>query len=124
LIHPVRNFSPAIAGLETERGIISNGVNLSAEFNATTGLTSPFGKGGLRGIYLILNPPSPPFSKGGIMGLKTYRQLFVDVDSLSALTPNIPFIVFDPVALQKLDVFLLKRFSLPVDKFVLRSSGY
>ena len=27
----------AIAGLETEWGIISNGVNLSAEFNATTG---------------------------------------------------------------------------------------
>jgi len=24
------------------------------------------------------------FSKGGVMGLKTYRQLFVDVDSLSA----------------------------------------
>jgi len=39
LIYPVRNSSPAIAGLETERGIISNGVNLSAEFNATTGLT-------------------------------------------------------------------------------------
>ena len=37
LIHPVRNSSPAIAGLETERGIISNGVNLSSEFNATTG---------------------------------------------------------------------------------------
>ena len=37
LIHPVRNSSPAIAGLETERGIISNGVNSSAEFNATTG---------------------------------------------------------------------------------------
>jgi len=36
-MNPVRNFSPAIAGLETERGIISNGVNLSAEFNATTG---------------------------------------------------------------------------------------
>ena len=26
LIHPVRNPNPAIAGLETERGIISNGV--------------------------------------------------------------------------------------------------
>ena len=38
-MNPVRNFSPAIAGLETERGIISNGVNLSAEFNATTGFT-------------------------------------------------------------------------------------
>ena len=38
LMNPVRNSSPAIAGLETERGIISNGVNLSAEFNATTGL--------------------------------------------------------------------------------------
>ena len=38
LIYPVRNSSPAIAGLETERGIISNGVNPSAEFNATTGL--------------------------------------------------------------------------------------
>ena len=38
-LNSVRNFSPAIAGLETERGIISNGVNLSAEFNATTGLT-------------------------------------------------------------------------------------
>jgi hypothetical protein len=37
LVHPVRNSSPAIAGLETERGIISNGVNPSAEFNATTG---------------------------------------------------------------------------------------
>jgi len=47
-------------------------------------VTSPFGKGGLRGIYLILNPPSPPFSKGGIMGLKTNRQFFVDIDSLSA----------------------------------------
>jgi hypothetical protein len=42
-----------------------------------------------------------------------YRQSFVDDDSLSALTPNRPFIVFDPMALQKLDVFLLKRFSLP-----------
>ena len=40
LMNPVRNSSPAIAGLETERGIISNGVNLSAEFNATTGLTT------------------------------------------------------------------------------------
>jgi len=39
LVYPVRNSSPAIAGLETERGIISNGVNLSAEFNATTGFT-------------------------------------------------------------------------------------
>ena len=39
LMNPARNSSPAIAGLETERGIISNGVNLSAEFNATTGLT-------------------------------------------------------------------------------------
>jgi hypothetical protein len=38
-VYPVRNSSPAIAGLETERGIISNGVNLSAEFNATTGFT-------------------------------------------------------------------------------------
>jgi hypothetical protein len=37
LVHPVRNSSPAIAGLETERGIISNGVNPGAEFNATTG---------------------------------------------------------------------------------------
>jgi len=36
-MNPIRNSSPAIAGLETERGIISNGVNLSAEFNATTG---------------------------------------------------------------------------------------
>ena len=36
-MNPVRNFSPAIAGLETERGIISNGVNLNAKFNATTG---------------------------------------------------------------------------------------
>jgi hypothetical protein len=27
-VHPVRNSSPAIAGLETERGIISNGVNI------------------------------------------------------------------------------------------------
>ena len=35
-----RNKISAIAGLETERGIISNGVNLSAEFNATTGLIS------------------------------------------------------------------------------------
>jgi len=26
--HPVRNSSPTIAGLETERGIISNGVNV------------------------------------------------------------------------------------------------
>jgi hypothetical protein len=26
-VNPVRNSSPAIAGLETERGIISNGVN-------------------------------------------------------------------------------------------------
>ena len=39
LVHPVRNSSPAIAGLKTERRIISNGVNLSAEFNATTGFT-------------------------------------------------------------------------------------
>ena len=38
-MNPIRNSSPAIAGLETERGIISNGVNLSAEFNATTGFT-------------------------------------------------------------------------------------
>jgi hypothetical protein len=28
-VNPVRNSSPAIAGLETERGIISNGVNSS-----------------------------------------------------------------------------------------------
>jgi hypothetical protein len=27
-VHPVRNSSPAIVGLETERGIISNGVNV------------------------------------------------------------------------------------------------
>ena len=27
-VNPVRNSSPAIAGLETERGIIPNGVNL------------------------------------------------------------------------------------------------
>jgi hypothetical protein len=27
-VHLVRNSSPAIAGLETERGIISNGVNI------------------------------------------------------------------------------------------------
>ena len=26
-VYPVRNSSPAIAGLETEQGIISNGVN-------------------------------------------------------------------------------------------------
>ena len=39
MIYPVGNSSPAIAGLETERGIISNGVHQSAEFNATTGYT-------------------------------------------------------------------------------------
>ena len=27
-VYPVRNFSPAIAGLETERSIISNGVDI------------------------------------------------------------------------------------------------
>ena len=27
-VHPVRNSSPAIAGLETERRIISNGLNV------------------------------------------------------------------------------------------------
>jgi len=27
-VHPVRNSSPAIVGLETERGIIANGVNI------------------------------------------------------------------------------------------------
>ena len=41
-MNPVRNSSPAIAGLETERGIISNGVNPSAEFNATTGFTKKY----------------------------------------------------------------------------------
>jgi len=30
-INPVRNSSPAIAGLETERGIISNGVKTQIE---------------------------------------------------------------------------------------------
>ena len=31
-LYPVRNFSPAIAGLETERGIISNGVYSPQKF--------------------------------------------------------------------------------------------
>ena len=31
-VNPVRNSSPAIAGLETERGIISNGVNSISSF--------------------------------------------------------------------------------------------
>jgi len=30
-VHPVRNPSPAIAGLETERRIISNGVNIISD---------------------------------------------------------------------------------------------
>jgi hypothetical protein len=34
--------------------------------------TSPFGKGGSRGIFQVdslLNPPGPPFSKGGILSI-------------------------------------------------------
>jgi hypothetical protein len=31
-------------------------------------LTSPFEKGGLRGIFHVSNPPSPPFAKGGYFG--------------------------------------------------------
>ena len=34
--------------------------------------TSPFGKGGSRGIFQVdslLNPPWPPFSKGGILSI-------------------------------------------------------
>ena len=33
-VNPVRNSSPAIAGLETERGIISNGVNYAILFGS------------------------------------------------------------------------------------------
>jgi len=37
LMNPVRNFSRGLNPAAEQRGIISNGVNLSAEFNATTG---------------------------------------------------------------------------------------
>jgi len=36
-MNPVRNFSRGLNPAAEQRGIISNGVNLSAEFNATTG---------------------------------------------------------------------------------------
>ena len=52
----------AIAGLETERGIISNGVNLSAEFNATTGLTFP--------MLQPVKTPSPMGGKKRLIGWK------------------------------------------------------
>jgi hypothetical protein len=35
-VNPVRNTSPAIAGLETERGIISNRVNIIIPFTSRT----------------------------------------------------------------------------------------
>ena len=38
-MNPVRNFSRGLNPAAEQRGIISNGVNLSAEFNATTGFT-------------------------------------------------------------------------------------
>jgi hypothetical protein len=38
LMNPVRNFSRGLNPAAEQRGIISNGVNPSAEFNATTGL--------------------------------------------------------------------------------------
>ena len=40
ILYPVRNFSPAIAGLETERSIISNGVK-PPYFRLLTHSTAP-----------------------------------------------------------------------------------
>ena len=36
-VNPVRNSSPAIAGLETERGIISNGVKIKISLEVSNG---------------------------------------------------------------------------------------
>jgi hypothetical protein len=48
LMNPVRNFSRGLNPAAEQRGIISNGVNLSAEFNATTGLSYPNFRNGKR----------------------------------------------------------------------------
>jgi hypothetical protein len=53
----------------------ANGIFLKFDHPIYENDTSPFGKGGPRGIFQVdslLNPPGPPFSKGGILSILVF----------------------------------------------------